>query len=173
MVRAPRQRRRLALTVQYATTDDGLPARPLLRRWVLAALERDAELTLRFVDGSEGAALNRSYRGKAGPTNVLSFVYDDKGDADGATGGTLSGDIVLCVPVIRAEASSQGKTLTAHCAHLVVHGVLHLQAYDHMNETDATRMEAREVEILARLGFADPYVAPGGRGPRVAKRLAR
>lgn len=160
MPHAANERRRVALTVQYAADDDELPARPLLRRWVQAALERDATLTLRFVDRSEGRALNRAYRGNAGPTNVLSFVYDDAGGA----GGALCGDIVLCVPVLRAEAASQGKSLAAHCAHLVVHGVLHLQAYDHMNPPDATRMEAREVEILARLGFADPYVAPGVRG---------
>ena len=124
----------------------------MLRRCVAAALARDADITLRFVGRDEGRRLNRRYRGKDRPTNVLSFVYDDERDV-------LRGDIVLCTPVLRREAQQQGKALAAHCAHLVVHGTLHLQGYDHVADTDATRMEAREAAILARLGYADPYAA--------------
>jgi probable rRNA maturation factor len=122
----------------------------VLRRWVAAALDADAQVTLRFVGGAEGRTLNRAYRGKDAATNVLAFVYD----------GVSGGDIVLCAPVLRREARQQGKTLDAHCAHLVVHGMLHLQGYDHHRAADATRMEARECAILSRLGIADPYALP-------------
>lgn len=167
---AKKPRPRLALTVQYAVTEDSLPARPLLRRWLAAAFERDAVVALRFVGNDEASALNQTYRGKPGPTNVLSFVYDDDERE------VLRGDIVLCAPLIGLEALSQGKSLAAHYAHLVVHGALHLQAYDHLNEIDATRMEAREVEILARLRFADPYRvarAPDRRAGRAARKPLR
>jgi probable rRNA maturation factor len=140
---------RLSLAVQYACTANGLPARPRLRRWVAAALERDAVVTLRFVDAREGRALNRAYRGKDYATNVLTFVYE--------SGKAVAGDIVLCVPVLRREARAQEKTLLAHCAHLTVHGLLHLQGYDHERSAEARRMEAREAALLARLRFAHPY----------------
>lgn len=143
---------RLTLTVQRAADDADLPARGLLRRWVAAALERDADITLRFVDRDEARRLNRRYRRQDRPTNVLSFVYDDERDV-------LRGDIVLCTPVLRREAQQQGKTLAAHCAHLVVHGTLHLQGYDHADDAEAARMEAHETSILARLGYPDPYAA--------------
>jgi probable rRNA maturation factor len=144
---------RLSLTVQYAVAPRGLPARALLRRWVRAALLpaiRRATITLRFVGAAEGRALNRRYRSRRDATNVLSFVYDDER-------GTCGGDIVLCAPVLRREAAAHGKPVTAHCAHLVVHGVLHLQGVDHEDPADAARMEARETDILAHLGFPDPY----------------
>jgi probable rRNA maturation factor len=147
---------RLALSVQYVAKGDDLPARPLLRRWVAAALDADAAVTVRFVDAREGRTLNRTYRGKDATTNVLAFVYDC----------VSGGDIVLCAPVLRREARQQGKTLDAHCAHLVVHGMLHLQGYDHHRAAAATRMEARETAILAKLGIADPYTAPPERAPR-------
>ncbi len=115
---------RLTLTVQRAADDADLPARGLLRRCVAVALERDADITLRFVDRGEARRLNRLYRRQDRPTNVLSFVYDDERDV-------LRGDIVLCTPVLKREAQQQGKALAAHCAHLVVHGTLHLQGYDH------------------------------------------
>jgi probable rRNA maturation factor len=146
------QRPELELTIQIAAENGDIPARRLLRRWVTAALERDASITLRFVDADEGRALNRAYRRGRAATNVLSFVYDDE---DGA----LHGDIVLCLPVLKREAAEQGKTVDAHCAHLVVHGMLHLQGYDHTLSRDAKRMEAREVAVLAVLGFSDPYAA--------------
>ena len=150
------RRARLSLTVQYATAGDDLPARALLRRWAAATLERDAAVTLRFVGVKEARALNQRYRGKDVPTNVLAFVYDEN----------RGGDIVLCAPVLRSEARQQNKTLTAHCAHLVVHGMLHLQGYDHYRAVDATRMETRETDILSRLGFDDPYTAPSRRARR-------
>jgi probable rRNA maturation factor len=148
--------------VQYATAAADLPARGLLRRWVLAALcpaTRSAAITLRFVGAAEGQALNRRYRSRRGPTNVLSFVYDDEP-------GRCRGDIVLCAPVLRSEAAAQGKPLAAHCAHLVVHGILHLQGTDHEAPAEAAHMETQETAILARLGFPDPYA------PQSAARLS-
>lgn len=139
----------LALAVQYAQPAEGLPVRATLRRWALAALERDAEVTIRFVGAREGRALNARWRGRDYATNVLTFVYDDA--------SPLAGDIALCVPVLRREAREQAKTLRAHCAHLVVHGLLHLQGYDHDGDAEAGVMEARESAVLAALGHPDPY----------------
>jgi probable rRNA maturation factor len=149
-------RPQLMLDVQYAAVGDDLPARPLLRRWASAALDRDARVTLRFVDAPEGRALNQAYRGSDAATNVLAFVYDE----------VSGGDIVLCAPVLRREARQQGKALDAHCAHLVVHGMLHLQGYDHHRAADATRMEAREIAVLGKLGIANPYAASAQRNRR-------
>jgi probable rRNA maturation factor len=140
---------RLSFTLQSAVDDAGIPARATLRRYAQAALECDANVTLRVVGAPEGRALNRRYRGRDYATNVLTFVYDD--------GVSLAGDIVLCAPVVAREARAQRKTLRAHYAHLVIHGMLHLQGYDHERDADARRMEAREVELLRRLGVADPY----------------
>jgi probable rRNA maturation factor len=145
---------RLALTVQCAVDPDDLPPRVMLRRWASSAVERDVNVTLRFVDGRESRALNRRYRGRDRATNVLTFVYDD--------GAPLLGDIVLCAPVVRQEARAQRKTLAAHYAHLVIHGMLHLQGYDHARDDDAARMEAREVALLSGLGYDDPYAPPAG-----------
>lgn len=160
----------LALAVQYAAGAPWLPARARLRRWVRAALEHDAQITLRFVDDTEGRTLNRDFRGKDYATNVLTFVYESENAEPasarrGAAGRTevrptrtpLAGDIVLCVPVIEREAAAQGKARDAHCAHLTVHGVLHLQGYDHEERAAAHIMEAREIALLARLGFPNPY----------------
>lgn len=140
----------LSLAVQYGCNDGQLPSRPQVRRWVRAALERSSRLTLRFVDAEEGRALNRSYRGKDYATNVLSFVYESVPQ--------VSGDLVVCLPVVLREAHEQGKPVRAHLAHMIVHGMLHLQGYDHeTGPRDAARMEAREREILARFGIPDPY----------------
>jgi probable rRNA maturation factor len=135
--------------VQSAVDAEGAPSPATLRRIALAALERDARVTLRIVDGREGRALNRRYRGRDYATNVLTFVYDD--------GMSLDGDIVLSAPVVAREAREQHKTLRAHYAHLVIHGMLHLQGYDHERDEDAARMEAREIELLRALGYDDPY----------------
>jgi len=143
---------RLELAVQTAGSPAGLPAKSDLRRWLEAALERDAAITVRFVGAAEGRKLNRSYRGRDYATNVLSFNY---GIVEGAR--RLVGDIVLCAPVLRREAHAQGKALAAHIAHLTVHGALHLQGHDHHNARAAARMETLEKRILARLGFPDPY----------------
>ena len=141
----------MSLSVQYASNDPGLPARPQVRRWVRAALRLDATVTVRFVDAIEGRALNAEFRGKDYATNVLTFVYDDE--------HPRAGDVVLCAPVVRREAAAQGKLLADHQAHLVVHGMLHLQGFDHERHADAAVMEARETAILAALGLPDPYAA--------------
>ena len=139
----------LSLSVQYASNAPDLPTRGEVRRWARAALLADATVTVRFVDGIEGRALNAEFRGKDYATNVLTFVYDDD--------EPRAGDIVLCAPVVRKEADAQGKTLAAHYAHLVVHGMLHLQGFDHERAADAAAMEARETSILAQLALPDPY----------------
>ena len=142
--------KRLNLSVQYACNTSGLPSRTQLRQWARAALEGGCQVTIRYVDAEEGRALNRDYRGKDYATNVLSFVYE--------TEPLTVGDLVVCAPVVTKEAGDQGKALEAHHAHLIVHGMLHLQGYDHeTGEEDARIMENREREILAGLGFPDPY----------------
>jgi probable rRNA maturation factor len=152
----PPRHPRLTLSVQFGVPATGLPARNTLRRWVAAALERDARVTLRFVGEAEGLRLNRQFRGKGQATNVLTFVYD--GDVhDAPRDAPLAGDIVICVPVVRREAKAAGRSLRAHCAHLVVHGVLHLQGYDHQRDDDAEAMERRETDLLRRLRYRDPY----------------
>lgn len=148
-VAKPSRKPVLALAVQYALADETLPTRARLRKWALATLRADAEVTLRLVDAGEGRSLNRDYRGKDHATNVLTFIYRDT--------PPLSGDIVLCVPVIAEEALRQRKDLVAHYAHLVVHGMLHLQGYDHENGADAGIMEALETEIVMQLGYPAPY----------------
>ena len=139
----------LTLSVQFARNAPDLPTRPEVRRWVRAALLAGAAVTVRFVDGIEGRALNAEYRRRDYATNVLTFVYDDE--------SPRAGDIVLCAPVVRKEADEQGKTLAAHYAHLVIHGMLHLQGFDHERPADAAQMEAHEVAILAKLGVTNPY----------------
>jgi probable rRNA maturation factor len=145
-----------AIEVQYAVAGDTLPSPEAIRRWVSHALQDrgdDVQLVVRLVDEAEMTALNQRYRGKAGVTNVLSFPYESM---PGVSSGLL-GDIVVCAPVVAEEAVRQGKSLDAHWAHLVIHGVLHLQGYDHHHDPDAYRMETLETELLAGLGFADPY----------------
>ena len=148
----------LALTVQVAAGDEDVPPRSTLRRWALAALQRNARVTLRFVGSAEGRRLNRQFRRRDYATNVLTFVYDGSSHAD-TRDAPLAGDIVICVPVVRREATAQRLPLRAHFAHLVVHGMLHLQGYDHEVDGEAAVMERLECRILARLGFADPYAA--------------
>ncbi len=140
------------LAVQYIADMNKhtvLPTRSQFRRWVNSALEQEAEIVIRIVDAVEGRALNHRYRGKDYATNVLTFVYDDT--------DPLSGDIVLCADVINREAQQQQKTLRAHYAHLTVHGVLHLQGYDHLEDDEAMIMEKLETRILSRFGLCDPY----------------
>ncbi|HXF08165.1 MAG TPA: rRNA maturation RNase YbeY [Candidatus Acidoferrales bacterium] len=142
--------------VQYAVPRRGVPAAASFRRWIAAALAgvaRSGAGTVRIVDEAESAALNEAYRGKRGPTNVLSFAFEAP---PGLTDDYL-GDLVVCAPVVMREAQAQGKSARAHFAHLAVHGILHLAGYDHLDEADAREMEAREVAILAILGFEDPY----------------
>lgn len=129
----------------------GLPSRKQIEAWVTSALYADAALTVRFVDEEEGRTLNRSYRGKDYATNVLTFAYAESED------DPVTGDIVLCCPVVETEAREQRKPLEAHYAHLIVHGVLHAQGYEHEDDTEAEEMEAIETETLQALGFDDPY----------------
>lgn len=148
----PRSRPRkphLSLSVQRAVRAPDAPARAHILRFVRAALAHDAEITLRLVGEAEGRNLNRDYRGRDYATNVLSFVYE--------TTPVVRGDLVLCAPVVSREAADQGKPLLAHYAHLIVHGVLHLQGYDHNNDARARLMETREMEIVTGLGFPNPY----------------
>ena len=141
--------RRLNLSVQYVCNKAGLPLRPQIRRWARAAVQGGGQVTIRFVESEEGQLLNRDYRGKDYATNVLSFPY--------ASAPILCGDLVLCAPVVEREAGEQGKLAEAHYAHLIVHGLLHLQGHDHESRKDARQMENHERAILASLGYADPY----------------
>jgi probable rRNA maturation factor len=145
----------LQLSLQFGRFDDvaihraALP-RHAVARWVRHALARDAEITVRIVSADEGQALNRDYRPKDYATNVLTFDYSLE--------PVVCADLVLCAPVVAREAAEQGKTLQAHYAHLLVHGLLHAQGWDHeTSEADAQAMEAHETALLARLGFANPY----------------
>ena len=142
---SPRPEQVPRVAVQYACRAAGVPGASRLRAFARASGAKVAQVTLRVVGAAEGRRLNRTYRGAGQATNVLAF--------DG-------GDIVLCHPVIVREARRQGKTLSAHYAHLVVHAMLHLRGYDHDRLRDAKRMEKREIAILSRLGYADPYAAP-------------
>jgi len=140
----------LTLSLQFADKShrDHLP-RHKVARWLRAALDADAELAVRIVDAEEGQTLNRDFRRKDYATNVLTFDY--------AQEPVVMADLVICAPVIAREADEQGKTLEAHYAHMLVHGALHAQGWDHIKKKEAVAMEAREREILAALGFADPY----------------
>jgi len=147
----------LELDLQDVSASGLVPAREDLARWVQAALagrRERAELSLRVVDEAEGAELNRHYRGRAGPTNVLSFPFEPP---PGVPELDLIGDLVVCAPVVEREAQQQGKPLAAHWAHLVIHGVLHLLGFDHQDPAEAAEMEALETHILGGLGFPPPY----------------
>ena len=148
--RAPR------VTVRRRVRGGALPSQPRLRAWVRAALGRSAagEVSLLLVGRAGSRVLNRRYRQRDQPTNVLSFP-----STAAARRAGLRGDRVICPAVLAAEARAQGKPLPAHWAHLVVHGVLHLMGFDHQRPQDARRMEQREIRVLRRLGFDNPYRA--------------
>jgi len=148
--------RKQHIDVQYALATAGLPTAEQIRDWAAMALQErsaDAELTVRIVDAAEITALNRQFRGKDGATNVLSFPHEVLPDI----APTLLGDVVICAPVVASEAVAQGKSLTAHWAHMVIHGVLHLLGHDHHLDAGAREMEVLETGLLAALGFPDPY----------------
>jgi probable rRNA maturation factor len=145
----PTASKRLNLSVQYACHKEGLPLRADFVRWARAALVGGGEIAIRLVDPDEGQALNKEYRGKDYATNVLSFPYD--------TEPVVMGDLVICPSVVAREAAEQNKPLAAHYAHMTVHGMLHLQGWDHENDDDAEAMEQEETEILAALGYPNPY----------------
>ena len=151
--------KRLNLSVQYACNREGLPLRPDFVRWARAALVGGGEITIRLVDPDEGQELNAEYRGKDYATNVLSFPADVAAGVKLPKGVKLPllGDLVLCAPVVAREAKEQGKPLSAHYAHLTVHGTLHLLGWDHEDAREAECMEQLEREILAGLGLPDPY----------------
>jgi len=140
------------MSLQFADRShrEHLP-RHRVARWLRAALERPAQITVRIVGEAEGRALNRDYRGKDGATNVLTFDY--------ARAPTVLADLVLCAPVVAREAKSQGRSLAAHYAHLVLHGALHAQGYDHEEAQAAEAMESRESELLLAFGLPDPYAS--------------
>ena len=134
---------------------DMVHTKPILKKtqclkWLMSVVDKDAEITIRIVDNDESQNLNNIYRKKKYPTNVLSFLVDDEVH--------LIGDIVLCAPVIEKEALEQSKKLEAHYAHLIIHGALHLYGYDHENKKDADIMEAKEIKILTKLGYKNPYL---------------
>jgi probable rRNA maturation factor len=163
MPRAARKRTRVArpdfsLSVQYASGAGELPNRAQIRRWVAAALEQPAEITVRIVDAEEAQALNRDYRDKSYVPNVRTFEYGEIGH-DESGRGVLGGDVVICAPVVEREAREQNKPPKHHYAHLTIHGVLHLQGYDHIDPAEAEIMESREIAILKQFHLPNPYLS--------------
>lgn len=140
----------LSLNVQYASRATDLPTHAQFRLWAKAALRVETEVTIRIVDADEGRELNSMYRGKDYATNVLTFPLTEE--------PYLMGDIIICAPVVEAEAKAQGKSLAAHYAHLTVHGILHLHGYDHETEAEAELMEGIETAIVTKLGYPSPYL---------------
>ncbi len=148
----------IKIEIQYATEINDLPEEGLIKKWVNSSLNgyiENAELTIRIVDKAEGAQLNEKWRNAQGPTNVLSFPYSELNE----TTKSIQGDIVICAPVILREAAEQKKSVDAHWAHIIVHGILHLLGYDHDNENDANEMESLETSILGKLKISDPYIS--------------
>lgn len=144
----------LKIDLQIGTRAVRAPTLTQVRRWASAALKKPGEITVRIVGATEARRLNSRYRGEDHATNVLSFPY-------ALSRTRVRGDVVLCAPVIAREARSQGKTLEAHFAHLTVHAMLHLQGHGHVRRREAERMEALEKKVLTKLGYPDPYDAPG------------
>ena len=144
----------IKLTLQIASELANIPSKAQFKKWAKAALRMDTELTIRIVDEDEGRALNSQFRGKDYATNVLTFPLTEDPH--------LMGDIVLCAPIVAAEAVAQHKSLEAHFAHLTVHGVLHLHGYDHQIDEQAGLMESIEVQIFTKLGYANPYLITEG-----------
>lgn len=145
----------LTVDVQRAIESDDLPRDDQLIRWARAGWQQahDSEITVRLVDEPESQTLNYEYRGKNRPTNVLSFPFE----APPGITVPLAGDLVICAPVVAREAMEQSKTSEAHWAHMVIHGLLHLQGYDHIEDEEAEVMEALEIRLLADLGYGNPY----------------
>ncbi len=146
------------VTVQSITESNGIPSDQKLTQWchaVIHDLNESKELTIRIVDEHESAELNEAWRNKTGPTNVLSFPFDDDFEHT-----KILGDLVICASILEKEAKQQNKPLEAHWAHIIIHGSLHLLGYDHINSTDAEIMESKEQQIMADLGFKNPYQLP-------------
>ena len=146
----------LSIDLQLAYPAAGIPSAEEFKRWADSALQQpQGELTIRVVDKSESQELNRKYRGKDKPTNVLSFPFE----APEHLPYHYLGDLVICAPVVLAEAREQGKPVTSHWAHMVIHGMLHLHGYDHQDQAHAEEMEQLERQIMNDLGYPDPYAA--------------
>ncbi|WP_432697602.1 rRNA maturation RNase YbeY [Marinobacterium sp. YM272] len=148
-----------SVDLQIDVDNAGLPSSEALQRWVTTALDGQrerGEVCVRIVTPEESQTLNREYRGKDKPTNVLSFPFD----VPPGIPMDLLGDLAICADVVEQEAEEQGKSLEDHWAHMVIHGTLHLLGFDHINDDEAEEMEALERELLARLGIADPYESP-------------
>ncbi len=147
----------LKVEVQYACDKAGVPSSGHFQRWAREVLtgqgRGSGELVIRLVDTAEGAELNKTYRGKSGPTNVLSFPFE----APAGVPVDHCGDLVICVPVVLREAEEQNKPTAAHFAHMVVHGTLHLLGLDHRDDSEARTMEALEITLMGRLGYPNPY----------------
>ena len=140
--------------LQNASASTAVPPEQQFTHWAVAATRKqNAEIVIRVVDEKESADLNGQFRGKHGPTNVLSFPFQ----APPGMATDILGDILICAPVVEREAKEQGKSLHAHWAHMVIHGVLHLQGYDHIEENEAVKMESEEIAIMNGLGFPNPY----------------
>jgi len=155
----------IELQLQFASQSEQLPTTDTMQRWLHLAFpdQTHAEVGIRIVDREESAQLNQTYRHKQGATNVLSFPFEspdlpDDSDEDDESLDDFIGDLVICAPVVEQQAKEQSKELAAHWAHMIVHGVLHLQGYDHIEPAEAEQMEALERTILANLGFPDPYL---------------
>lgn len=141
---------KLIFSIQFASSQAHIPTKNLFKKWAKAALRVDTDVTIRIVDEDEARALNSQYRAKDYATNVLTFALGEEPH--------LLGDIVICAPIVEKEAAEQHKTLEAHFAHLTVHGILHLHGYDHQIEAQAELMESIEIQILAKLGYPNPYL---------------
>jgi len=147
----------ITLDLQIATDEIDLPEEALFEQWTKAALNqynKNFELTIRLVDSEESQSLNNQYRQKDKPTNVLSFPFEVPEGIE----LDLLGDLVICANVVKQEAFEQNKSLNAHWAHMVIHGCLHLLGFDHINDDEAQEMESLEIDILAKLGFNNPYI---------------
>ena len=140
----------LNITIQHISNQANLPTQSQFRKWAKATIRVDTEVTIRIVDETEARELNKAYRGKDYATNVLTFPLTEEPH--------LIGDIIICAPVVAAEAMAQNKPLEAHYAHLTVHGLLHLHGYDHEIEAQACLMEGLETAIVTKLGYANPYL---------------
>lgn len=146
---------RVTLDLQLACDNADIPSEHQLLDWARLAWQSDkpTEVTIRIVDATEMQVLNLQFRGKGKPTNVLSFPFE----APAGINIPLSGDLVICAPVVAQEALEQYKDISSHWAHMVIHGMLHLQGYDHVEDTEAEEMESLETRLLAQIGVADPY----------------
>ncbi|HHT00338.1 MAG TPA: rRNA maturation RNase YbeY [Thiomicrospira sp.] len=153
----------LDIDLQWAIEEQAIPSLEQCQKWVSASIQsprssQPVELTIRIVDIEESQALNSEYRGKDKPTNVLSFEFEQPpGLVDIGEALPYLGDLVICADVVKEEAKQQNKSLEAHWAHMIVHGTLHLQGYDHIDEGEAEEMEGIEIEIMHSLGYTDPY----------------